>query len=196
MGQYSNWRFSVCLSVCLWGTLFRIFRISTMQQPFYGTRLLACTRRPLQPHFSFFFRSYINTLIGGFPCVCLSVCGERFFAFFGFRRYINTLIGGFPCVCVCVSVCLWVTLFRIFRISTMQQPFYGTRLLACTRRPLQPHFSFFFILYINTLIGGFPSVCVCVCVRYAFSHFSDFDDATALLRYPPTRMHPPTASPC
>ena len=58
--QYSNWRFSVCLSVC----------------------------------------------------VC--VCWLRFFEFFGFRRYINTLIGGFPCVCL--SVCVWVTLFGIFGI--------------------------------------------------------------------------------
>ena len=29
---------------------------------------------------------------------------------------------------------------------------------------------------------------VCLSVGNAFSHFSDFDDATALLRYPPTRM--------
>merc|ERR1712071_155292 len=57
-----------------------------MQQPFYGTSLLACTRRPLQPHFSFFFRPYINTLIGGFLSVCVCVCWLRFFAFFELRR--------------------------------------------------------------------------------------------------------------
>merc|ERR1711895_193149 len=34
--------------------------------------------------------------------------------------------------------------------------------------------------------------CVCLCVGYAFSHFLDFDDATAILRFPPTRMQPPT----
>merc|ERR1712055_38348 len=81
--------------------------------------------------------------------------------FFFFRSYINTLIGGFLSVCLCV--CVLVTLFRIFWISTVHQ-------------------------YSNWRFS------VCVCVGYAFSHFSDFDDATAFLRYPPTRMHPPTAS--
>merc|ERR1711895_363004 len=85
-----------------------------------------------------------------------------FFVFF--RLYINTLIGGFLSVClsVCVSVCVLVTLFRIFWISTMQQRFYGSRLLACSRQPISLHFSFFFRLYINTIIGGFPFVCLCV----------------------------------
>merc|ERR1712055_185227 len=95
---------------------------------------------------------------------------------------------------VCLSVCLWGTLFRIFRISTMQQPFYGTHLLACTRRPLQPHFSFFSIVHQYSNWRFSVCLCVCVSVGNAFSHFSDFDDATAFLRYPPARMHPPTAS--
>merc|ERR1712002_66243 len=106
-----------------------------MQRYFYGTRLLAWTRRPIQLHFSFFsiVHQYSNWRFSVCLSVCLSVCPLRFFAFFAFRRcnvtstvpafshepadrfnfifrffrsYINTLIGGFLSVCVCVCVCV------------------------------------------------------------------------------------------
>merc|ERR1712055_1114248 len=89
---------SVCVCVCVGYAFshFSDFDDATALLRYQPTRMHPPTAST--PFFVFF--SIVHQYSNWRFSVCLSVCGERFFAFFGFRRYINTLIGGFPCVCV------------------------------------------------------------------------------------------------
>merc|ERR1712055_780676 len=67
---------------------------------------------------------------------------------FRFFLHINTLIGGFPSVCI--YVCLYVTLFRIFAISTVYQ-YSNWRFSVCLSVCLSRFFAFSGIRDYNTI---------------------------------------------